>query len=100
MASRPVSHAHSRYLPGAVCECVMFGAEQPCKVKFQSVDATELTAGEWEQFSRLQAAVPGATFQLREHRAQCETAVEPKIRRGAIVKFAMGQLTFKREFAL
>ena len=39
-------------------------------MKFQSVDASELTADEWEKFAEIQAAVPGATLQLREHRAQ------------------------------
>jgi hypothetical protein len=91
---------YKRFEIEEVCECLRGSLDDACKVKFQSVDATELTAEEWEGYSRIQAAVPDATFQLREHRAQCVTAFDPKIRRGVIVKFTMGQLSFKREFAL
>jgi hypothetical protein len=82
-----------------ICLCVRMG-DDFCDPKFQSVDATELTADEWEQFARIKSALPGAQFQLREHRAQCKSAENPEMRRGVIVKFTMGQLTFKREFAL
>lgn len=83
-----------------VCECVRAGVEEtPCKVKFQSVDAVELTAQEWDQFSKIRKMAPVATFQLREHRAQCQIA-PPQIRRGVIVKFSLGNLNFKRELAL
>ncbi len=74
-------------------------ALQHCKVKFKSVDATELSAREWEQFSKLKAFAPTAQFVLREHHAQCERG-EPLMKRGVIVKFQVENLTFKREFAL
>jgi hypothetical protein len=89
---------YRRFEPEEVT-CVCPG-EFKCDPKFQSVDATEVTADEWDQFAKLRAVVPGATFQFREHRAKCQSAVEPEIRRGVIVKFSLGQLTFKREFAL
>jgi hypothetical protein len=60
----------------------------------------ELAADEWPQYSAIRAAVPDATFQLREHRAKCSSATEPTIRRGVIVKRTLDRLTFKREFAL
>lgn len=91
---------YKRFEIDEVCECLMGGAEQPCKVKFQSVDAVELTAQEWEQFSKIRKVASQATFQLREHRAQCQIGFGPKIRRGVIVKMPLGQLIFKREFAL
>jgi hypothetical protein len=90
---------YRRFEPEQVCLCIRAGSDL-CNVKFQSVDATELTADEWDQLSNIQAAIPGATFQLREHRAQCVAAASPQVRRGVIVKFLLGQLGFKREFAL
>jgi hypothetical protein len=80
--------------------CQPEGDEGLCKVKFQSVDATELTADEWDTYSKIRAVIHNATFQLREHRAQCNHTVEWLVRRGVIVKFSLGQLTWKREFAL
>lgn len=89
---------YRRFEPSEVpCECT---TEFKCEPKFQSVDAAELTADEWDQFAKIKGAAPAATFQFREHRAKCVTATQPKIRRGVIVKFTLGQLTFKREFAL
>jgi hypothetical protein len=85
---------------GDICMCLSRVEGQTCSPKFQSVDAAELTADEWEQFAAIKTAVEGAQFQLREHRAQCESATEAQMRRGVIVKFSLGQLTFKREFAL
>jgi hypothetical protein len=88
---------YQRFDPDEVpCVC-----EFKCNPKFQSVDAIELTADEWEQFAKVQAVVPGAAFQFREHRASCQSSPEPQIvRRGVIVKFLLGPLTFKREFGL
>jgi hypothetical protein len=83
-----------------VCLCLSRAEGETCDVKFQSVDATELTADEWEEFSRIKSHLPGAQFQLREHRAQCASVTEAQVRRGVIVKFTMGQLAFKREFVL
>ena len=91
---------YKKFDVGDVCMCLSRAEGETCSPKFQSVDATELTADEWEQFARIKSTVPGAQFQLREHRAQCESASEPQVRRGVIVKFTLGQLTFKREFAL
>jgi hypothetical protein len=91
---------YRRFEPAEVlCVCEQQGGFR-CEPKFQSFDATELTADEWEQFARIKSAVPGGTFQFREHRAKCATAPEPEIRRGVIVKFTLGQLIFKREFAV
>jgi hypothetical protein len=92
---------YRRFEPGEVkCVCEAAGEFTACEPKFQSLDATELTADEWDQFCQIKAAVPGAMFQLREHRAQCRKASAPEIRRGVIVKFPEGQLNFRREFAL
>jgi hypothetical protein len=89
---------YSKFEPRAVCHC---GFEiGHCDVVFQSVDATELTAEEWEQFARIKATAPNGQFQFREHRAKCASAAEWEIRRGVIVKFALNALTFKREYAL
>ena len=82
-----------------VCVCELCGNER-CKLQFQSVDASELTADEWGRLAQIRAAAPDATFQLREHRAKCASSAEPVIRRGVIVKFIVDNLTFKREFAL
>jgi hypothetical protein len=90
---------YQRFTSDEVCECARNGGTF-CEIKFQSIDATELTADEWERFSEIQAAAPDATFQFREHRARCATAAAPIVRRGVIVKFTMGELGFKREFAL
>jgi hypothetical protein len=88
---------YKRFELQEVCTCTPDGR---ANVKFQSVDTVELTAEEWEQYSKIRAAVPRATFQLREHRAACQAACDPQIRRGVIVKVSMGNLSFKREFAL
>jgi len=88
-----------RFDPAEVCMCERAGSDA-CEPKFQSLDATELTADEWDDLSRIKEAAPGATFQLREHRATCKSHANPEVRRGVIVKFTLGQLTFKREFAL
>src|SRR5688572_28523377 len=68
---------YTRFENGKVCQCFDYGSDEygrPCKVKFQSVDALELTAEEWDHYSKIREAVPHATFQLREHRAQCLSA--------------------------
>jgi hypothetical protein len=88
---------YKRFELQEVCKCTPDGRPN---VKFQSVDTVELTAEEWEQYSKIRAAVPRATFQLREHRAACQAACDPQIRRGVIVKVSLGNLSFKREFAL
>ena len=88
---------YKRFELQEVCKCTPDGR---ANVKFQSVDTVELTAEEWEQYSKIRAAVPRATFQLREHRAACQAACDPQIRRGVIVKVSLGSLSFKREFAL
>jgi hypothetical protein len=80
-------------------KCVCF-SDFSCDRKYQSVDATELTSDEWDSLTAIKAKVPGAEFQLREHRAQCQSATETLIRRGVIVKFKLGELGFKREFLL
>jgi hypothetical protein len=90
---------YERFDPADVCICERAGQEA-CKPKFESVDATELTAEEWDRLSAIQAVVPDGQFQLREHRARCKSRVEPLMRRGVIVKRTVGSLTFKREFAL
>lgn len=77
--------------------------EPRCKIKFKSLDATELTAAEFDRFEEIQAKVgdPGpmwVEFQLREHTAECQHRTV--MRRGVIVKFAQGSLRFKREFLL
>ena len=59
----------------------------------------DLTAEEWDQFAKIKNRVCDAQFQLREHWAECESDF-PKMRRGVIVKFVVGHLAFKREFAL
>ena len=82
-----------------VCVCWHMGKEA-CDIKFRSVDATTLTAQEWEQLAKIRSAVPDATFQLREHTARCASDDKPQLRRGVIVKLAFERLTFKREFAL
>lgn len=92
---------YQRFTPEEVCKCVETGfLGEPCKPKFKSVDATELTAEEWDRLSQIKALVPNATFQLREHQADCMAFVPPMIRRGVIVKIAVDNLRFKREFAL
>ena len=92
---------YERFSREEVCECQRDEyISKTCDIKFQSVDATELTADEWDQLSQIQAVVPDATFQLREHRAACFNVVGQKVRRGVIVKFTLGELGFKREFAL
>ena len=63
LASFPL---YKRFELQEVCKCAPDGR---ANVKFQSVDTVELTAEEWEQYSKVRAAVPRATFQLREHRA-------------------------------
>jgi hypothetical protein len=88
---------YKRFELQEVCTCTPDGR---ANVKFQSVDTVELTAEEWEQYSKIRAAVPRATFQLREHRAACQAACDPQMRRGVIVKVSLGNLSFKREFAL
>lgn len=90
---------YKRFEIGQVCEAVTEG-EPACDVKFQSVDAVELTAEEWDEYAKIRAARPDATFQLREHRAECQHTDRVQIRRGVIVKVSLGKLTFKREFAL
>ena len=90
---------YARFEPQEVCRCMNPDMET-CEVKFQSVDASELTAEEWEQFAKIKATVPNAQFQVREHRAQCVSTTEPVVKRGVIVKFTLGNLTFKREFAV
>ena len=90
---------YERFALQEVCACQRKDGTF-CKVKFKSVEAASLTADEWEQFSKIKALAPEATFQLREHSAECVTAFAAKIRRGVIVKFAVDSLTFKREFAL
>ena len=91
---------YERFVAENICKCRRDLDEPACAVKFQSVDAVELTADEWDQLAKIRYAVPHATFQLREHRAQCISEFDPQIRRGVIVKLALGSLTFKREFAL
>lgn len=91
---------YRRFQVEQVCHCLEAGAEKACKVKFQSVDAVELTADEWDRYSKIRAGVPNANFQLREHRAECQIGFGPEMRRGVIVKMSLGKLTFKREFAL
>lgn len=48
----------------------------------------------------IKRCLPLATFHLREHKADCMSFVPAVVRRGVIVKFAVDNLTFKREFAL
>jgi hypothetical protein len=91
---------YCRFDPASVCVCFKDEYTPLCDIKFRSVDATELSAEEWDQYAKIRAAVPGATFQLREHSAKCKSASEPQVKRGVIVKFSMWQLGFKREFAL
>jgi hypothetical protein len=87
---------YKRFEVSEVCGCF----PETCELKFTTIDAEELTAEEWEQLTRIKSVVPAAQFQLREHRAQCETVKEPVIRRGVIVKFTLGRLPFRREYAL
>jgi hypothetical protein len=94
---------YQRFDASTVCVCQfdnIFDAPATCKVQFQSVDACELNADEWESYSFIQKAVPSAQFQLREHRAKCESRAEPLIQRGVIVKLSVGSVVFKREYAL
>jgi len=90
---------YERFDAGQVCRCNREWDEQPCKIKFRSADAIELTAEEWNQFANIKALVPGASFQLRQHHAQCRSGHE-EMKRGVIVKFVLGQLSFKRQYAL
>jgi hypothetical protein len=87
---------YERFDSSAVCRCF----DEPCEPKFSSFDAVELTAQEWDQFEKVKAAARDAQFQLREHRAQCESEDEPTVRRGVIVKYTYGTITFKRQYAL
>jgi len=88
-----------RFEVSDVCVCEHAG-NGPCGLKFQSVDATQLTAEEWDQLSAIRAAVPDAQFQIREHRAKCKSRSETEVKRGVIVKRQVDQLTFRREYAL
>jgi hypothetical protein len=87
---------YTRFEVSEVCVC----PDDTCTPKFRSVDASELTADEWERFKAIRAQVPDATFQLREHQAKCASATRTKVKRGVIVKRTLDRLTFKREFAL
>jgi hypothetical protein len=90
---------YERFNVDEVCICPQMGGES-CGLKFQSVDATELTADEWVRFDAIRTSIPDAQFQLREHRAKCRTRTEAEIRRGVIVKRSVDRLTVKREYAL
>lgn len=86
---------YERFDPANVCKCM-----DQCEVKFKSLDAAELSAEEWEQFAQIKAAAPDAEFRIREHRAECDSLEEPEIRRAVVVKFNLGSVPFKRQFAL
>jgi hypothetical protein len=90
---------YARFVVSDICVCQKFG-EPECGLKFQSVDATELDAEEWDRFTQIRAAVPEAQFQMREHRATCRNKSVTAVKRGVIVKRYVDLLTFKREYAL
>lgn len=90
---------YTRFNVENICVCEHAG-ETPCGLKFQSVDATDLTADQWDTYSAIRSVVPDAQFQLREHRAKCRSRSETEMKRGVIVKRTVGSLTFKREYAL
>jgi hypothetical protein len=89
---------YERFDPGRVCRCSLDFGEH-CKIKFQAVDGRQLTAEEWDQYAAIQAVATGATLQVREHTAECESGYT-EMKRGVIVKFTLGPVTFKREYAL
>jgi hypothetical protein len=69
-----------RFDTADVCVCVQSGRDlEACQLSFQSIDAAELIAKEWELYSKVKAAAPEADFQLREHRAKCKSATEQAI---------------------
>lgn len=67
-------------------------------VDFDSEDAEELTADEWDYLTALRERMPCAAITVRRHTAECGTCENKITRTGYHVKMCIGELTLSREY--
>ena len=77
-----------------------------CRPFFQTAEPEELSAGEWDNLSRIKKGLAeiwaGETYNvgLREHRAKCRSVKVPLVRRTALITVSLDELSFQREVLL